>query len=63
MASWESAPAGVDAGAEAGDREWRTRSVTAAVGIDIGDQQAGGVGADVDDGDAHARDGRGCVGT
>ena len=38
-------------------RERRTSSATDPVGCDVGDEQAGGVGADVDHGDAHGGDG------
>ena len=50
----------VDAVAEAGDVRASEQLVhRSAVRVDVGDQQAGGVGADVNDGDAHARHARG----
>jgi hypothetical protein len=51
---------GVDALAEAGDGRAAEHLVNVpAVRIDVGDEQPGGVGPDVDDGDAHGEDARG----
>ena len=48
--------AGVDAVAQAGDVRASDQFLDGAVaGVDVGDEQAGGVGPDVDDGDAHGR--------